>query len=67
MVDGFGLEVCEHKIEKGTNNPNIYAAVYPKSVAVGNVCWNQNVRYGAWATAGAVCGLVRVEDVVLDD
>ncbi|RPB03120.1 hypothetical protein L873DRAFT_1670981 [Choiromyces venosus 120613-1] len=57
--EGFKLEMKEPLTAM------VHSTVYPEQSAISSVCWNPNDNCGGWATAGAACGLVRVEDVTI--
>jgi transcription factor C subunit 6 len=66
MTEGFKLEECEGKA-KVDNGKQLLTTVFPEQIGVSAVCWNVNLAYGGWAAAGLSCGLVRVEDVAIDN
>lgn len=67
MTDGWRLIETEHSSAAAARRKDIglqvLMAVYPREVSVDKVAWNENERFGGWATAATGCGLVRVEDV----
>ncbi|KAH0613787.1 uncharacterized protein H6S33_005673 [Morchella sextelata] len=71
MSEGFKLEEFETKSEKLKRRQNntalVHSTAYPEQSNITQVCWNQNLVAGGWAAAGMACGLVRVEDVAIDD
>jgi transcription factor C subunit 6 len=67
MTEGFKLEECEGKAKTDGNGKQLLTTVYPEQIGISAACWNTNLAFGGWAAAGLSCGLVRMEDVAIDN
>lgn len=72
IVDGFKIERANTgnaSMEKGKKKAVLGGntiTIHEEKTAVTKVAWNPNLRFGTWAAAGMVSGLVRIENLAVD-
>lgn len=73
IVDGFKLERASTgnaPMEKGKKKAVLGGntiTIHEEKTAITKVAWNPNLRFGTWAAAGMASGLVRIENLAVDE
>lgn len=67
FIEGFKAEEAHAKdLHRGKGGKIGFETIFEEETGITALTWNPNVHVGAWAAAGTGSGLVRVEDLALD-